>query len=103
MTNGNDEIIGSGGLIAAHSDGAYEIKIEGLLDEHWAHWFEGMTMERLHTGGEDKGLTILTGPIANQSMLHSLLGKIRDLNLVIISIQWIPPAIDPDLPAGPGK
>lgn len=58
----------------------YQIRVEGKLNSHWAHWFEGMTIDY------DGHTTILTGPVADQSQLHGMLHRIRDLNLTLISI-----------------
>ncbi len=58
----------------------YQIRVEGQLDSHWAPWFEGMTI------GYDGDTTVITGTVADQSALHGLLHRIRDLNLSIISV-----------------
>ncbi len=66
--------------------GIYEIKIKGLLDEHWNQWFEGMALKRVDNGESGQMCTLITGPIPDQPALHGLLAKIRDLNLTLISI-----------------
>ena len=66
------------------TDHGYEIKIKDHLDSHWEHWFEGMTIK--HTAG---GQTILSGEVVDQSALHGLLEKIRNLNLTLISVQKV--------------
>ena len=58
----------------------YQIKIEGQINSHWAQWFEGMTINY------DGDTTILTGSVEDQSALHGLLHRIRDLNLTLISL-----------------
>lgn len=60
----------------------YEIRVEGHLDPLWADWFEGL---RLAPGPD--GTSILAGPVADQAALHGLLGRIRDLGLVLVSVQ----------------
>ena len=62
----------------------YEIKIKGYLDSHWSEWFDGLAMTY-----DGQGHTILSGPVADQAALHGLLNKIRDMNLVLISVNWI--------------
>ena len=62
----------------------YEIKIEGQLDSHWSEWFGHLAMTY-----DDHGHTILSGPVADQAALHGLLNKIRDMNLVLVSINRI--------------
>ena len=69
--------------------GTYEIKIKGLLDEHWNQWFEGMTLKSVENGESGQMCTLITGPISDQPALHGLLAKIRDLNLPLISIYGI--------------
>ncbi len=60
----------------------YIIRIKNHLDSHWEHWFEGMTITH-----NDKGVTILTGDVVDQSALYGLLEKIHNLNLSLISFQ----------------
>lgn len=72
-----------------NNDGIYEIKIKGLLDDHWQQWFEGMTLKRQENVERGQDYTLLIGPIADQPALHGLLAKIRDLNLTLISIREI--------------
>ena len=61
--------------------GRYEIRIKGHLDDQWTAWFEGLTLTL-----EDNGDTLLTGPVVDQSALHGLLRKIRDLGLPLVSV-----------------
>lgn len=58
-----------------------EIKIKGRLEDRWAEWFEGLTF----THGSD-GTTTLSGSLPDQAALHSILLKIRDMNLTLISV-----------------
>jgi len=69
--------------------GVYEVKIKGILDEHWDQWFDGMTLRRVKTDEAGKECTIISGPITDQPALHGLLAKIRDLNLTLISVYRI--------------
>jgi len=69
--------------------GVYEIKIKGLLDEHWDQWFERMTLKRVINGATGQECTVITGPISDQPALHGLLAKIRDLNLTLLSVYRI--------------
>ena len=62
----------------------YQIKIKGHLDERWAEWFEEMTFTH-----EKDGTTTLDGPLPDQTALHSILRKIRDLNLQLISVKQV--------------
>ena len=69
----------------------YEIVIKGQLDQRRAEWFDGLTL----TARPD-GETSLAGPVIDQAALHSLLSRIRDLGLPLMSVNRIDP------PAGCG-
>lgn len=59
----------------------YQIRLGGQLDPCWSQWLDGMEITPLE-GGE----TLLVGPVADQSALHGLLAKIRDMNLKLIAV-----------------
>jgi hypothetical protein len=59
----------------------YNIRIKGRLDEHWSEWFDGLTFTH-----ESDGTTTLSGHLPDQAALHSVLLKIRDMNLTLISV-----------------
>jgi hypothetical protein len=59
----------------------YEIKIKGRLEKRWTEWFEGLTFSY-----ESDGTTTLSGSLPDQAALHSILLKIRDMNLTLISV-----------------
>jgi hypothetical protein len=81
---------------SSNNGGMYEIKIKGLLEDHWQEWFEGMTLERQENPQAGQDFTLLIGPIADQPALHGLLAKIRDLNLTLISVRKITPGDSAD-------
>ena len=62
----------------------YEIKVQGHLDTRWFEWFYGMTIT--HVGD---GATTLCGPLPDQTVLHSVLDRIRDMNLPLLSVNQI--------------
>jgi hypothetical protein len=64
----------------------YEIKIQGHLDAKWSEWFYGMTITF-----ENECATILYGPLPDQTVLHSVLDRIRDMNLHLVSVNQIVP------------
>ncbi len=64
----------------------YEIKIKGHLDPVWSDWFAGMQVTHLEG---DK--TLLSGFLTDQATLHGLLERIRDLNLELLSVQYVKP------------
>jgi hypothetical protein len=59
----------------------YEIRLQGRLGPRWSAWFDGLAV----TAGPD-GTTVLRGPVADQSALHGLLQRLRDLGLPLISV-----------------
>ena len=63
---------------------SYEIKVQGHLDTKWAEWFYGLTITHERDGG-----TTLCGPLPDQTVLHSVLERIRDMNLQLISVEQI--------------
>ena len=64
----------------------YRIAVKGHLDSGWSEWFDGLTITPM-----DSGETILTGPIVDQTALHGVLIKIRDLSLPLLSLKCIAP------------
>ena len=67
----------------------YQIKIKGHLEDRWVAWFEEMTFTY-----EPDETTTLSGTLPDQAALHSILRKIRDLNLQLISVKQV--KVDPD-------
>lgn len=67
-----------------YEPGSYEIRIKGHLDKRSAAWFEGLTITL-----EDNGDTLITGPVIDQAALHGLLKKIRDLGIVLVSVNQV--------------
>ena len=62
----------------------YQICLEGILDERWLRWFEGLEVKI-----NDNDQTIIHG-VFDQSALHGLLNRIRDLGVTLISVQRHP-------------
>ena len=59
----------------------YQIRLKGHLGPQWTDWFEGLTITL-----EENGDTLLTGPVIDQSALHGLLKKVRDLGMPLLSV-----------------
>ena len=59
----------------------YQIVVKGHLDSEWSDWFDGLTITLV-----DNGETILSGPVVDQTALHGVLIKIRDLGLPLLSL-----------------
>jgi hypothetical protein len=59
----------------------YQIKIEGQLGPEWSDWFDGLSIAQ-----QEDGTTLLTGSVSDQSALHGLLKKVRDLGMPLVSV-----------------
>lgn len=64
----------------------YQIRIRGHLGDQWAEWFGGLTITQ-EAGGD----TLLTGAVVDQSALHGLLKKVRDLGMPLVSVNCVDP------------
>lgn len=72
----------------------YQFRIKGHLNQQWMGWFDGLTIAR-----EADGNTLLSGPVVDQSALHGILKKIRDLGMPLISVN----SVNPDQVFEPGS
>ncbi len=61
-----------------------EIVVKGQLDTDWSRWFDELTITH-----NDKGETIISGPIRDQAALYGILVKMRDLALFLVSVKYI--------------
>lgn len=61
--------------------GGYEIRVQGHLDGRWAAWFDGLSLTH-----ESDGTTVIHGSLTDQSALHGLLSKVRDLGIPLIAV-----------------
>lgn len=68
-------------MSAAGGPARYEIRVAGVLDSRWAAWFDGLAVSRQ----DDE--TVISGLLADQSALHGLLTKVRDLGLCLIAVR----------------
>ena len=62
----------------------YEIRVKGQLDPSWGEWFEGFSITPMP---EEE--TRITGWVQDQSALHGILARIRNLNLPLISVSKV--------------
>ena len=69
----------------------YQIILQGHLSSQWSDWFDGFTIML-----DQRGQTILVGPVIDQAALHGVLKKIRDLGIPLISVC----RLDPDEETG---
>jgi hypothetical protein len=63
----------------------YQIKIHGMLDQHWLSWLNNMEAS-IELDSDGNPLTVLQGVVGDQSELRGLMMKIWDLNRTLISI-----------------
>ena len=69
----------------------YEFRIQGHISDRVAQWFEGMRI----TPHPD-GTTTIYGPLPDQTALHSILARIRDMNIKLISVNPVLGNVDGD-------
>ena len=59
----------------------YEFMVAQSLSGQWAAWFDGLNLAH-----DKQGNTLLSGTIVDQAALHGVLTKIRNLNLILLSV-----------------
>ncbi len=62
----------------------YEIRVKDHLSRDWFEWFEGLAIT-----DQPNGESLLAGPIKDQAALFGILMKIRDLGLILISVNRV--------------
>ena len=65
----------------------YQVRLRGHLDTRWASQLGVASLAH-----QSDGTTLLELVVADQSALHGLLQRIRDLGLLLISVTRIDPA-----------
>ena len=65
----------------------YRMSVRGRLSQTGAAWFEGFTLTVDETTSPP--LTCLEGPVVDQAELHGVISRVRDLGLILISVQRI--------------
>jgi hypothetical protein len=63
-----------------HGPGRYEIRIKGRLAPRWEAWLGDFAITY------DDGTTVVRGHVVDQSALHGLLNKVRDIGLPLVSV-----------------
>ncbi len=59
----------------------YEIKIKESIDPSWSEWFGDFIISR-----SENQETKIVGRVRDQTALHGMLAKIRNLNLTLLSV-----------------
>lgn len=63
----------------------YQIRVRSHIGSDWADRFDGLTITL-----EEDGNTLLSGPVVDQAALHGLLKKVRDLGMILVSVNPVP-------------
>jgi hypothetical protein len=64
----------------------YQVRIRGHLGQQWTDWFDGLTITL-----EEDGNTLLSGAVIDQSALHGILKRVRDLGMPLVSVNSVDP------------
>ena len=67
---------------------AYQIEVQGRLDQKWSTLFDGMTINAEAAAGGPT-VTVLRGVVADQAALHGILNHIRDLGLPLVLVRLL--------------
>lgn len=66
---------------SANQPTVYQIRIKGHLGQQRMDWFGGFSITL-----EEDGSTLLRGLVVDQSALHGMLKKVRDLGMPLLSL-----------------
>jgi hypothetical protein len=66
----------------------YRIKVRGKLRKSWSDWFDDMVIAYA-VESDGSAVTTLTGPVVDQTALHGLLNRIRDLGLPLLCMNEV--------------
>ncbi|WP_420630351.1 hypothetical protein [Candidatus Leptofilum sp.] len=70
----------------------YRIELQSVLNGNWADWLGNLELTNTAQGN-----TVLIGEVVDQSALHGLLARIRDLGVPIVSIERLPATTESEL------
>ena len=82
--------------VHVHDRATYRIVVEGVLDERWSDWMEGMRIVGM-PAPDGIAITVLEGELADQSALVGVISALHTLNLPVVSVQ----SLDWDDPSSP--
>lgn len=64
---------------------SYEIRVEGVLSDHWSDWLGGLTMSAC-----DDSATLIVGKVTDQAALFGILAQLHALNVALIGVRRLP-------------
>lgn len=64
----------------------YTFELAGHLDRRWEVAFDGFTFTHATAPG-GRPVTLITGPLIDQSALYGMVSRLRDLGVTLISVQ----------------
>jgi hypothetical protein len=67
----------------------YRITVRGHLPSRWSAWFDGFAITT-----EPDGTTVISGVVGDQSALHGVLQKLRDLGIPLLEVIRIDPSTE---------
>jgi hypothetical protein len=69
----------------------YEIRVQGNLKADLRDWFQGESQQRFEEKSQHAsvGTTVIIGIVADQAALFGLLMHLRDLGLVLLSVNCL--------------
>ncbi len=70
-------------MASSLTGGNYEITVGALLDEDWSAWFDDFDVQA------DGRVTVLRGQVVDQSALHGLLARLRDVGVPLLDVHRI--------------
>ncbi len=79
---------GSRHQLSVSQPATYHIEVQGRLNESWSSWLNDMTITN-YSSDSGPTITALTGIVADQSALHGLLARIRDLSLPLLLVEHV--------------
>ena len=75
-------------LLPVHDRATYRIVVQGVLDERWSDWMEGMRIVGV-PAPDGIPLTVLEGELADQSALVGVISALHTLSLPVVSVKCL--------------
>ena len=74
--------------LRAHDRVAYRIVVQGVLDERWSDWMEGMRVVGM-PALDGMPMTVLEGELVDQSALVGVISALHTLSLPVVSVKCL--------------